>query len=73
MKQRTNPPQASRALNVTKALAHLSEKDRRLAALIGRTRRFRIELKHAQTAFHALAESIVYQQLNGKAAATIFG
>ena len=34
---------------------------------------FRLELKKTPSLFVALAEAIVYQQLNGKAAATIFG
>jgi 3-methyladenine DNA glycosylase/8-oxoguanine DNA glycosylase len=38
-----------------------------------RSRPIRLELSHTQSLFHALAESIVYQQLSGKAAATIFG
>jgi DNA-3-methyladenine glycosylase II len=33
---------------------------------------FRLEIPHLQTPFEALAESIVYQQLSGKAAASIF-
>jgi methylated-DNA-[protein]-cysteine S-methyltransferase len=33
----------------------------------------RLELARTQSLFHALCESIAYQQLSGKAAATIFG
>lgn len=59
------------------ALAHLSTRDRRLGAFIARharaTHPTRLELSHTQGLFHALCESIVYQQLSGKAAATIFG
>lgn len=54
-------------------VAHLRTRDRRLARLIDRSRPVRLELAHTQSLFHALAESIVYQQLSGKAAATIFG
>lgn len=56
------------------ALAHLRARDRRLGTLIDRHRPpVRLELAHTQSLFHALCESIVYQQLSGKAAATIFG
>ena len=55
------------------SIAHLSARDRRLATLIARARPVRFELAHTQSLFHALCESIVYQQLSGKAAATIFG
>jgi methylated-DNA-[protein]-cysteine S-methyltransferase len=55
------------------ALAHLSSRDKRLAALIARVGPFAMKLAEANTTFGVLAESIVYQQLTGKAAATIFG
>jgi DNA-3-methyladenine glycosylase II len=55
------------------SIAHLSARDRRLAVLISRARPVRLELAHTQSLFHALCESIVYQQLSGRAAATIFG
>jgi len=55
------------------ACAHLRARDRRLAQLMDRSRPIRLELAHTQSLFHALAEAIVYQQLSGKAAATIFG
>ena len=38
-----------------------------------RSQATRLELSHTQSLFQALAESITYQQLSGKAAATIFG
>ena len=55
------------------AVRHLRARDKTLARLIDRARPVRLELAHTQSLFHALAESIVYQQLSGKAAATIFG
>ena len=54
------------------ALAHLKRCDERLARLIDVVGPFRMTQKKTSSIFHALAESIVYQQLNGKAAATIF-
>jgi len=53
-----------------KAITHLKKADPVLAALIDRIGPFRME--YGPPEFHSLAESIVYQQLNGKAAATIF-
>jgi len=45
----------------------------RMAALIERSTRYKIEPTLSIRPFDALAESIAYQQLSGKAAATIFG
>lgn len=44
-----------------------------MAALIARSRRYEITPSLAARPFDALAESIAYQQLSGKAAATIWG
>ena len=52
---------------------HLSATDPRLATLIARSRRYEIKPAVSIRPFDALAESIAYQQLSGKAAATIFG
>jgi methylated-DNA-[protein]-cysteine S-methyltransferase len=54
------------------AIAHLRDADKRLARLIDAVGPFRMRLARTPSLFVALAESIVYQQLNGKAAATIF-
>lgn len=53
-----------------KALNHLKNCDPVLRVIIERVGPFRME--YGPPAFHSLAEAIVYQQLNGKAAATIF-
>jgi len=55
------------------AVAHLRASDETLAALIDRVGPFIPELKPAASLFAALLRSIVYQQLHGKAAATIHG
>jgi methylated-DNA-[protein]-cysteine S-methyltransferase len=55
------------------AISHLRAADARLAKLIDDVGPFRMELKTAPSLFGALAEAIVYQQLTGKAAATIYG
>jgi O-6-methylguanine DNA methyltransferase len=54
------------------AIAHLREADPVLAKLIDAIGPFRMRLRGARSIFAALAEAIVYQQLNGKAAASIF-
>jgi DNA-3-methyladenine glycosylase II len=51
---------------------HLSATDARMAKLIARSRRYNIAPAVSIRPFDALAESIAYQQLNGKAAATIW-
>ena len=53
-----------------KAIAHLKKCDPVLAAIIERVGPCRMEFSPAE--FSSLAEAIVYQQLNGKAAVTIF-
>lgn len=53
------------------ALAHLRASDDALAALIDRVGPFALELKPADSLFEAMLRSIVYQQLHGKAAASI--
>jgi len=53
-----------------KAILHLKKSDPVMRAIIERIGPFRMEF--GEPTFHSLAESIVYQQLNGKAAATIF-
>jgi len=55
------------------AAAHLTKQDTRLARIIAEVGPPRIQLAATQSTFEALAESIVYQQLTGKAAATIHG
>lgn len=54
------------------AVAALRAADPRLAKLIDRIGPFRMQLQRTPSIFAALAEAIVFQQLNGKAAATIF-
>lgn len=58
---------------VKKAIAHLARTDPRFAALIKQSRRFDVVANKLVRPFDALAESIAYQQLSGKAAATIWG
>ena len=60
-------------MNHEKAHRHLAATDPRFAELIARSIRYNVKPAASLRPFDALAESIVYQQLNGKAAATIFG
>jgi DNA-3-methyladenine glycosylase II len=53
-----------------KALTHLKKSDPILRAIIERIGPCRMRIRPPE--FHSLAESIVYQQLNGKAAIVIF-
>jgi DNA-3-methyladenine glycosylase II len=55
------------------AMQHLSAKDPKLASLISETVQFQIDMEAAQSPYEALLESIAYQSISGKAAATIFG
>src|SRR5438270_5397526 len=53
------------------AVSHLRGRDRRLAKIIDKVGPFRLRPAELQSPFEALLESIVYQQLTGRAAATI--
>ena len=55
------------------AVAHLRAADPALAGLINQVGPFTLELTPSKSLFEALLRSIVYQQLHGKAAATIHG
>ncbi|AOS46269.1 DNA-3-methyladenine glycosylase 2 [Lacunisphaera limnophila] len=55
------------------AVAHLRAADPVLAALIHRIGPFSLQLTPTRSLFEALLRSIVYQQLHGKAAASIHG
>ena len=61
------PPRYDFAL----ATRELSADDPKLAKLIERAGPFTMRVASAQSPFEALVESIIYQQLHGKAAATI--
>ena len=53
------------------AVAHLKASDAKLGELIDRAGEFTLRLDPAPSPFESLLESILYQQLHGKAAATI--
>lgn len=54
-----------------RAVAHLRAADERLGGVIDRVGVFAIEMQPARSLFESMLRSIVYQQLHGKAAATI--
>ena len=60
-------------MNHELAHRHLASTHPRMAALIARSLPYNVKPALSIRPFDALAESIAYQQLSGKAAATIFG
>ena len=57
--------------NPKKAIEHLKAADAKLGALIDRVGPFTLRIDHSISPFEALLQSVLYQQLHGKAAATI--
>ena len=57
--------------DAAKALAHLKKNDPKLGVLIDRVGVFTLKLDPSPSPFESLLEAILYQQLHGKAAATI--
>lgn len=55
------------------ALEHLRSRDKKLAALIEQAGAFSLQLEKRRSPFASLVESIIYQQLHGKAASSIHG
>jgi DNA-3-methyladenine glycosylase II len=70
MPRPNNSPRPPR-YDVALALRELTAADPKLGKLIQRAGPFTLRVSSAQSPFEALVESIVYQQLHGKAAATI--
>lgn len=69
----TSPTAPVFSFDVASALKHLRRADPELARLIDSVGAFRMQVEPTPNLFAALAEAIVYQQLSGKAAATIYG
>ncbi|HEY3645671.1 MAG TPA: DNA-3-methyladenine glycosylase [Gammaproteobacteria bacterium] len=59
--------------DVRAALRHLRRSDPRLAKAIAQVGRCGLEFTPSRSPFHSLLRAITYQQLSGKAAATIHG
>ena len=66
-------PASALTFDLAAAMSHLSAKDEKLAVLIAETAQFRTDMHAADSPYEALLESIAYQSISGKAAATIFG
>ncbi len=60
------------SFDLAEATRHLAARDETLAALIAETAQFQTDADAAQSPYEALLESIAYQSISGKAAATIF-
>jgi DNA-3-methyladenine glycosylase II len=69
----TPTPAQLLSFDLAQAMSHLSSSDEKLAELILATKQFQKDLDLAQSPYEALMESIAYQSISGKAAATIFG
>jgi DNA-3-methyladenine glycosylase II len=65
-------PTSALSFDLRAAMNHLSEKDEKLALLIAETAQFQTRMHAADSPYEALLESIAYQSISGKAAATIF-
>jgi 3-methyladenine DNA glycosylase/8-oxoguanine DNA glycosylase len=59
--------------DLAEATKYLAERDESLKRLIEETVPFQIDVADAQSPYEVLLESIAYQSISGKAAATIFG
>jgi len=59
--------------DVDAALSHLHQADRVLSRLITRVGAFKLQTESSHSPFQALTESILHQQVTGKAAAAILG
>jgi 3-methyladenine DNA glycosylase/8-oxoguanine DNA glycosylase len=59
--------------DLAEATKYLAERDESLKRLIEETVPFQIDIADAQSPYEVLLESIAYQSISGKAAATIFG
>jgi DNA-3-methyladenine glycosylase II len=68
-----NTPPNTLAFELSDAIRHLSERDDTLRALIAEVTPFQIDVADTQSPYEVLLESIAYQSISGKAAATIFG
>jgi 3-methyladenine DNA glycosylase/8-oxoguanine DNA glycosylase len=61
----------TKKLDHTAAIAHLSSVDKKLAKIIAKAGPCGLQPEKTQNIFESLMEAIIYQQLNGKVAATI--
>ncbi|HEY1471832.1 MAG TPA: hypothetical protein VGF61_22525 [Candidatus Acidoferrum sp.] len=69
----TDAPISNLAFDLAEAVRHLCESDECLKRLIAEVAPFEIDVADSQSPYEVLMESIAYQSISGKAAATIFG
>src|SRR5271154_7183321 len=67
-----NRPPTNLGFDLVEAVRHLSDRDEQLKSLIADLTPFAIDVADAQSPYEVLLESIVFQSISGKAAATIF-
>jgi DNA-3-methyladenine glycosylase II len=68
-----NTPPSQLAFDLAEATRHLCERDECLKRLIAEMVPFQIDVAEEQSPYEVLLESIAYQSISGKAAATIYG
>jgi 3-methyladenine DNA glycosylase/8-oxoguanine DNA glycosylase len=68
-----NVPPSKIAFDLAEAVRHLSERDENLKVLISDLAPFHIKYEDVDSPYEILLESIAYQSISGKAAATIYG
>lgn len=73
VKRKEERPASGEPLDARAAVKHLAAADPELGRVMKAVGPFGLEVGTMQDPFGSLAESIVYQQLTGKAAATIYG
>ena len=64
--------QAESSKQAKEIAAYLCSRDKKLAQLIETVGEYKLPVNALQSTYEALAESIIYQQITGKAAASIF-
>jgi 3-methyladenine DNA glycosylase/8-oxoguanine DNA glycosylase len=67
-----NTPPSNLAFDLAEAVRQLSERDEVLKALIAEVVPFQIDVTGEESPYEVLLESIAYQSISGKAAATIY-
>jgi DNA-3-methyladenine glycosylase II len=68
-----NAPPSNLAFDLAEAVRHLSERDEILKTLVAELLPFKIDVTGEESPYEVLLESIAYQSISGKAAATIYG
>ena len=70
--RRVHDGQSQHAFDHREAIAHITQDDPRLAALIEKSIEFKLNIDEEQTPYESLLRAIAYQSIAGKAAAVIY-